>query len=65
VIRARMFVATLAMAFVVVACFSGGQVGGRAPEFRGIANWINSEPLTLAELQGKVVLVDFCDFFGK
>jgi len=56
--RARMFVATLAIAFAVVACLPGGP-GVRAPEFRGIANWINSEPLTLTELQGKVVLVDF------
>lgn len=32
---------------------------GRAPEFVGIESWINSEPLTLAALRGKVVLVDF------
>ena len=31
----------------------------RAPEFKGIANWINSPPLTMEELQGQVVLVDF------
>jgi cytochrome c biogenesis protein CcdA/thiol-disulfide isomerase/thioredoxin len=30
-----------------------------APEIRGIAQWINSEPLTLRQLRGKVVLVDF------
>lgn len=30
-----------------------------APDFRGINSWINSEPLSLAELKGKVVLVDF------
>ena len=30
-----------------------------APEFTGIARWLNSPPLTLAELRGKVVLVDF------
>ncbi|MBP6962600.1 cytochrome c biogenesis protein DipZ [Candidatus Saccharibacteria bacterium] len=30
-----------------------------APELVGIADWINSEPLTLAELKGKVVLIDF------
>ena len=29
------------------------------PEIRGIEAWINSEPLTIAELRGKVVLVDF------
>lgn len=32
---------------------------GPAPEFAGISNWINSSPLTLQELKGKVVLVDF------
>lgn len=30
-----------------------------APELTGISAWINSDPLTLAELRGKVVLVDF------
>ena len=42
-----------------------GQTGGKlsdlgpAPEFTGISNWLNSPPLTLAGLRGKVVLVDF------
>lgn len=31
----------------------------RAPEIKGITHWINSEPLTIAGLKGKVVLVDF------
>jgi len=31
----------------------------RAPELVGIEGWINTEPLTLAGLKGKVVLVDF------
>ncbi|MEB3286655.1 MAG: cytochrome c biogenesis protein DipZ [Vampirovibrionales bacterium] len=30
-----------------------------APEFKGISAWINSKPLTMAQLKGKVVLVDF------
>ena len=30
-----------------------------APEFTGIARWMNSPPLSLAALRGKVVLVDF------
>src|SRR5439155_5015918 len=30
-----------------------------APRFTGIDTWINSPPLTLAKLRGKVVLVDF------
>jgi cytochrome c biogenesis protein CcdA/thiol-disulfide isomerase/thioredoxin len=32
---------------------------GQAPEFEGIRDWINSEPLTLAGLRGKVVVLDF------
>lgn len=32
---------------------------GAAPEFNGIERWLNSEPLTLAQLRGRVVLVDF------
>ncbi|MFC3908079.1 cytochrome c biogenesis protein DipZ [Legionella dresdenensis] len=30
-----------------------------APEISGISNWINSPPLTIEKLKGKVVLVDF------
>jgi cytochrome c biogenesis protein CcdA/thiol-disulfide isomerase/thioredoxin len=30
-----------------------------APEFAGISNWLNSPPLTLNGLRGKVVLIDF------
>lgn len=29
-----------------------------APEFRGITAWLNSAPLSMAELRGQVVLVD-------
>ncbi|HEX2045821.1 MAG TPA: cytochrome c biogenesis protein DipZ [Gaiellaceae bacterium] len=32
---------------------------GSPPEFAGVAEWINSRPLTLAGLRGKVVVVDF------
>ena len=32
---------------------------GRAPDFQAIEGWLNSEPLTLAGLRGKVVLIDF------
>ena len=32
---------------------------GRAPEFRGVTGWLNSEPLTLAALRDRVVLIDF------
>jgi len=37
----------------------GGAVDDRAPEFAKIYNWINSEFLTMEELRGKVVLIDF------
>lgn len=30
-----------------------------APEFRGVTQWVNSEPLTMKQLRGKVVLVHF------
>ena len=32
---------------------------GPAPEFTGITNWLNTQPLTMAGLRGQVVLVDF------
>ncbi len=32
---------------------------GPAPEFTGITNWINSRPLTIKQLKGKVILIDF------
>ena len=32
---------------------------GPAPDFIGINHWLNSEPLSIADLKGKVVLVDF------
>lgn len=31
----------------------------QAPEFTGLTRWLNSPPLTMTELQGEVVLVDF------
>lgn len=32
---------------------------GAAPEFTGIERWLNSDPLTMAQLRGRVVLLDF------
>ena len=32
---------------------------GAAPDFTGISDWLNSHPLTMKKLHGKVVLVDF------
>ena len=37
----------------------GGAVGDSAPEFTVGSTWLNSEPLTMAGLRGKVVLIDF------
>ena len=35
---------------------------GPAPELAGITDWINSDPLTIESLRGKVVLVHFWTF---
>ena len=32
---------------------------GRVPDFTGINSWLNSDALSLSDLQGKVVLIDF------
>jgi len=37
----------------------GGEVGDLAPKFGGIETWINGGPLTMEELRGQVVLIDF------
>jgi thiol-disulfide isomerase/thioredoxin len=39
--------------------FAVAGVQGTAPDFVGINKWFNSSPLNMAELRGKVVLVDF------
>jgi thiol-disulfide isomerase/thioredoxin len=41
------------------ASFAGPFKNSTAPEFTGIEKWLNSEPLTMQQLRGKVVLVDF------
>ncbi len=38
---------------------AGGLIGDSASEFTGIEQWLNSEPLTMEGLRGKVVLIDF------
>src|SRR4030081_1687308 len=42
-----------------VAPFPVAAVQNAAPNFAGISNWFNSAPLNIADLRGKVVLVDF------
>ena len=34
----------------------------KAPEFAGITAWVNSKPLTMKGLKGKVVVVHFLTF---
>jgi thiol-disulfide isomerase/thioredoxin len=51
----------------VTASTTGGEVlpasqRVAAPDFTGIDAWLNSPPLTLADLKGKVVLIDFWTF---
>ncbi|MCH8988785.1 MAG: redoxin domain-containing protein [Chloroflexi bacterium] len=51
--------AKLALTALAVIMISAACTSFPAPEIKGIKAWINSEPLTIEELRGKVVLVDF------
>jgi thiol-disulfide isomerase/thioredoxin len=53
--------AMLAMTILHTAAASAAPLEnqGQAPEFTGIEKWLNTEPLTMQQLRGKVVLVDF------
>jgi thiol-disulfide isomerase/thioredoxin len=61
----RLKTLTAAALFAAIAASAGAAHAGPlahpapAPEFAGIDKWLNSEPLTLQQLRGKVVLVDF------
>ncbi|SMG55287.1 thioredoxin family protein [Paraburkholderia susongensis] len=69
--NARLKTLALATAFAAFAAFAATAathattIGAQqesaspAPEFTGITQWLNSEPLKLQQLRGKVVLVDF------
>ena len=59
---------TLAICLLTAACTPDVQAGAGsaasgsttlAPDFTGINHWINSKPLRMEELRGKVVLVEF------
>jgi len=52
---AGLLLGTLSVSSVVVAAPTPAQ----APEFAGIDHWFNSQPLSMAGLRGKVVLIDF------
>ena len=55
----RCFLAILAAAAALAAPNHGfATIGKAAPEITGV-NWINSKPLNLAQLKGRVVLVEF------
>ncbi len=62
--RLRAFGASLGMtmplALTVTIAFA--QPAGEIPGFEGNAGWINSAPLTPAQLRGKIVLVDFWEY---
>lgn len=49
----------LALALAFTGSVAAAQVAAPAAAFAGIDQWINSPPLTMASLHGKVVLVDF------
>ena len=64
----------LAACLLAISCTAGAQedplepagnthaLAPLAPEFKGISHWINSQPLTMRQLRGKVVLVEFWTF---
>lgn len=59
--------AVAAAASVAALTFAAPQLGGgtpagearQAPAFQNIDTWLNSQPLKMEELRGKVVLIDF------
>ncbi len=60
-------ITTLGLAIGISGAFAGASYGqflkpgetAPAPEFRDVTEWINSDPLTMAKLHGKVVLLHF------
>lgn len=55
----RLLLVALLAGMPLAAFAETANVAPAAPDFRGIAHWINSPPLTMQQLRGKVVLVDF------
>lgn len=59
--RLRVFVLAVLLGFMVLAASGNAAaslLGKAAPEFTN-DTWINSEPLRLKDLRGKVVLIEF------
>jgi len=42
--------------------FASASIGSHMPELTGITTWLNSPPLTIAELKGNVILLQFWTF---
>lgn len=59
VLTSAVAIASLDTNPVAHAVTSGANNSKIAPEFAGIDKWLNSGPLTMQQLRGKVVLVDF------
>jgi thiol-disulfide isomerase/thioredoxin len=58
-VLAAVFIAALRIGALQGDVGAGSQHDTPAPELRGIAGWLNSKPLSVKALRGKVVLVDF------
>ncbi len=57
----RLFALAVVMALALLWAFGSGSaslVGKQAPEFTN-DTWINSEPLRVKDLRGKVILIEF------
>lgn len=57
--RRAMLAHTLALPFAARAAAPVLHDFGAAPEFAGIEQWLNAEPLSMQRLRGRVVLIDF------
>lgn len=55
----RLALLTLLVALTALGAARPAAAAQTAPEFAGIATWQNSKPLTMRQLRGKVVLIDF------
>jgi thiol-disulfide isomerase/thioredoxin len=60
--RKRITALALVYIFALLGAAAGAQPVERLQNFDGAAGWLNSPPLTPAELHGKVVLVDFWEY---
>ena len=56
--RRTAFPAKIMLAALVAIMAAAACTSFQAPEIKGIRAWINSEPLTIEGLRGKVVLVE-------